>query len=58
MTINEARERKIPLHDILAYKMPDDEKLAYAFEVCNKEKLKTHFPELYYCLLAYADKYK
>ena len=58
MTIYEAFKNNISTHDILSYNMSDDEKLAYVFENINKEKLKEHFPELYYCLLAFSDRYK
>ncbi len=58
MTIYEAYKNKISTHDILSYNMSDDEKLAYVFENINKDKLKEYFPELYYCLLAFSDRYK
>lgn len=56
MTINDARRLKIPARDILAYDMTDEEKAVYIFEN-NKEKIKKGFPDLYYCLLAIANKY-
>lgn len=57
MTIEEARKEKIPINEILAYNMTDEEKAVYIFEN-SKEEIKKRFPELYYCLLGIADKYK
>ena len=57
MTIREARERQIPVNEILAYNMSDEEKVIYIFEHI-KDDVKHKFPELYYSLLGVADKYK
>lgn len=56
MTIDDARRWEIPARDILAYDMSDEEKAVYIFEN-NKEEIRKKFPDLYYCLLAIANKY-